>query len=309
MKINLFISVLFLIVFNPSVYAGSWPEKSYTSFFKSVGLKKYDDETNWSGGHWNPVTKTLYLCRNDWGIRSFKYTRNNKFVLDLNLEFKPSKSYDFESITQSDLNSQVVWLINENENLLEEYDLSKKPVARLSQWNLKKIVKGKKSFEGLVFVPNKLLKKFKFTDGEGRPYLESKYKRNGIFLISDQNSGLLYALDLNLNGKIDLVGSYKIPLKSTRALDLDYTSGLLFALDGKKLVTFSLESEIDQSEEADRAFKIKNEFNSPGPNSVEGMAVISELDKDKIILIITDDENLSAEAVKSYKINKGVLLK
>lgn len=304
------LSLCFSLISGAWAKTPSFPVKSHKSFFKTLGMKQNDDEINWSGGHWNPVTKTLYFCRNKWGIKSFKYHEGKKgsgFTLKKNLEFRPNKEHDFESITQSDLYSEKVWVVNENEKKLQEFDLASKVPKLLSEWNLKKITKGYESFEGLVFVPNNYLKKFKFKDGKGRLYPKAKSGRPGIFLISDQNTGLVYAIDLNIKGQVEVIGSYKLPLNSTRALDLDYQTGYLFALDGRKFVTFTLNSKIDGDREANREFEVKKLYKSPGPQSVEGLAVISNTSNKTITFMLTDDDNLNNIAIRIYEIDRQLI--
>ncbi len=305
-------SVILILINTAEGKLSNFPFTEHKSLFQVAGIGKNDDENNWSGGHWNPVTKTIYFCRNKWGIRSFKYHEDKKgkyFSLDKNLEFIPHKKHDFESITQSDLNSQIVWVINENENKLEEYDLSSASPKLVSEWSVGKLVAKNTSFEGLVFVPNSYLQKYNFKDGEGHAYEKAESGRSGIFLLSDQRSGIIYGLDLGKDGKVNVIGSYKLPLGSTRALDLDYESGYLFALDGKKFAAFTLNSKKDDSGEADRKFEVKKLFKSPGPESVEGLAVISNLDKKTISFMVTDDDNFKNTAIRWYEVERDLIFK
>ena len=87
---------------------------------------------------------------------------------------------------------------------------------------------------------------------------------NGIVLLSDQDNGGVYALDLKPDRTYDLVGRYELPTGSTRGLELDRSTGLLNFVDGSiSCRSWISSSNLDHKDDSGRAILWYRNFAPP----------------------------------------------
>lgn len=288
--------------------AKAWPSRGFRSLFQETHQYQVNAEANWSGAHWNYKTQTLWLCRNKWGVRAYKYnTFTKNFVESKRFKFEGEKSFDFESITQEDLEKDIFLLLNEKRMMIQEFDLSGDKPKLLGQWKIKHLegAKKKASFEGMMFVPNSELKRQNFVDGKGQRYEKAKNGGLGLLFVSDQKTGDIFALDLGANGTYTQVGLYFLPLDSTRGLEFDRQGKYSYAIDGAQSAKFKLSSvATEKNGREGRSFTIVKLFEGPGPDAAEGIAIAPGLlSKGKKSVFVTDDDNLKGvAAVRWYDI-------
>ena len=250
-------------------------------------------EDNWSGAHWNPVTQTLWLCRNNNGIRAYDMSGPNpQLLVDVEI------GADFEGITQADLNRPEVLVVAENQQEARHYDLSSpdEPVL-LQDWDLSGINNEEDGLEGFVFVPNQELATFGFVDQAGNPFTASQSPLGGIVLVSEQQTGDILAVDL-VEAEPLVIGRYQTPLSSTRGLELDRNAGILYLVDGTGSARLRLSS---KSVGGGRAFDIVDQYPGPGPGGAEGIAVSWAFEPSVWAIITDDDNNNGNTAVLWYR--------
>ena len=273
---------------DPWASAG-WPAEprgSATRLF-TTGSSNLLGQNNWSGAHWNPQTNTLWVCRNNYGVRAYRYD-GSQFTLLRMFEI----AADFEGITQADLSGDNVYLLAENDQEIRHYNLSGTAATLIESWLVEDLISAGDGLEGIVFVPNAVLASSGFVAGDGAPFDEAAGAAGGLFLVSSQHDGNVFALDLLEEGNHEVVGQYSGPLNSTRGLELDRTNGMLFMVDGQGTARVRLSS---SGSGAVRAFEVVNHYPGPGPAGAEGIAV-TPANAPETWAIITDDDNAPSDS-------------
>ena len=290
---------------NPKICTTSIGVDEPTEKLNTIG------QDNWSGAHWNSKKDILWLVRNNHGIRSYKY-KSSRWKVQNDIKINA----DLEGITQADFDSNKVFVIAEKKKEIRQYEiLDNKIKSKSKPWKFKNIQKKEKekektynknlvdfitkekvNMEGIVFVPNNLLKNYKFTNDKGDLYKSPNFLK-GIFLLSNQNNGIIYALDLKNNGDYDLIGKYILPTNETRGLEIDRSTGQLYFIDGFRSGKSKLSSSAIPNSYL-RRFDLIQFSNGPGPKGVEGIAINS---KDDWLFIVDDKNRAKDKAILWYK--------
>ncbi|MCG8420746.1 MAG: hypothetical protein MJE77_22730 [Proteobacteria bacterium] len=275
----------------------AWPAESRqqaTSLF-TAGPNSVLDEDNWSGAHWNPQTQTLWLCRNRHGIRSYVYNGTG-FVLDALY----SIDADLEGITQADYARPEVYTVAEKEQQIRQYDVSGATPVLLQSWDISSLVADGQGMEGIVFIPDSFLATQGFRDAQGALYPRSVYGTGGVFLVSHQSGGDIFALDLEGNGNYSTIGRYRVPLASTRGLEFDREGGVLYMVDGTHTAR-SLVAVTGSGAGSPQGFGILDLYGGPGPDGAEGIAVAPAQDGIDWAVITDDDNTAGNTALLWYR--------
>lgn len=276
-----------------------WPAESVSQAVNLTsieGPEPNDFYYDLSGAVWNPVTRTLWVCRNGPGWSNSKIWAIVEdgiggFEIDYRdgLRGEWTSFGDLEGITQADFNEDVVYVVIEGEDLIEEYGVSAYGTAVLhNAWSIGAYVPFYDNdvgagTEGITFVPDEDLELAGFVDADGNPYV-SQNGMGGIMLVGHQEGGRVYAFDLDRSdGSFDFVGAYKTGWTETAGLEFDRSTGILYVwhdhvYDILELLDLSSTAVAGQTY---RQFTQIGAFEGPNHANNEGIAVYSALDCDE----------------------------
>jgi uncharacterized protein YjiK len=292
-------SIRFLLCFitlftSISQASDAWPAEPWWS---SVILTELDNDfkNNLSGAHWNPQSRTLWVSLNGpskfWAITENK---NGDFVVDHKNGVRGQMlvSGDLEGITQVDYGQEHVFLIDESNEAIQQYDVSdySKPTL-LHRWDIGATLPSAfgSGPEGITFVPDEWLGKQGFVDQTGNAY-KSQYGMGGLMLVAHQNGGHIYAYDLDPNGSLyRLVGKYSSSRNESSGLEFDRSSGFLFIwhnTDGNSLEVTTLGSSVINGE---RTLNRIKQYYSPKGGNLEGFALTPANSKESRAFLVDDD--------------------
>jgi len=288
-------------------WLGEQKEDAQALFIDGIGRQK-----NWSGAHWNDLTQTLWLVNNRNVVRSYRLERD-KFVSPENFEVKG----DLEGITQTDKASDSIFVLAEKSNMIRQFRVTETKPVLVNSWSFAGHILDNETMEGLVFIPNEFLTDKKHS---GELFSKSTSALGGIFFVSNQNNGGLYALELNENSSdAKLIGRYTLPTKSTRGLEFDKShGGTLHFLDG----THWGISQLSSSEIPENIMPKVDGLNSlrwrkmnvncfgmgPGPEGAEGIALVNSSSGAKWVVVVDDDNRGLGSNTYNAEGNRGVVL-
>ena len=250
------------------------------------GPEPNDFHSDLSGASWNPVTRRLWVCRNGPGGDQSKFWA---LVEDgagsLRVDERAGRRGewtgfgDLESLTQVDLDADVIYLLVEGEERVKAFDVSVYGTATLlHDWDLRGWLplNGGYGAEGLAFVPDSFLAANGFVDKDGNPYV-SRRGMGGLMLVGHQNGGAVFAFDLNrINGTFDFVGEYRTGYAEIAGLMFDRSTGRLYIWHDDAydtLETSSLASD-PVAGQTYRRLRIERAFYGPDHRNNEGFAVM-----------------------------------
>lgn len=279
----------------PAHATDAWPGEAWP---QAVDLTALDSDfgRNLSGAHWNPVTRTLWVCLNApgkfWalvedGAGSFRVASSGGTAA----EWSPGG--DLEAITQVDLTESAVYVLNEAGSLVSKYDTTVYgKVTLLRQWNLGPFLptSGGAGAEGLAFVPDEWLLASGFVDGSGAPYT-SRHGMGGLVFVAHQNGGSVYAFDLGASdATVELVGEYKTSRGESSGLEFDRSSGKLYIWHNTGSNYLEL-TDLRSYLRADgkRQFYSTREYLGPKTGNLEGVALTPAADGDPWYFATDDD--------------------
>lgn len=289
-----------------------WPAESAAEATSLTDLRPGDDgfEYDLSGAHFNPVTRTLWLCRNgptnaQSGVWAVVETPTGWALETRNGEVAEWRGLgDLEGVTQADFEeADTVYGIFEGEEKIKELDLSVSGVVQIvNEWNTRPYLPldGGWGAEGIAFVPDRFLVEQGFRN-EGGVLYTSTGGMGGIMLVGHQKGGRVYAFDLDRsNGTFVYVGAYKTQSTlETSGIEFDRSDGTLWLWHGagrNRLEAARLSVHIDDEE---WMFDAIATFGQPDPPGVdrnhEGIALIpsDECVDDARGLFMTTDGGLS----------------
>lgn len=282
-----------------------WPGEAWT---ESTILTALDDDfqNNLSGVHWNPYARTLWLTLNGPAkVWALKEGSDGHFVIDYKkgVRGEMNVSGDIEGITQVDYTQQQVFVLDESDETINQYDVSDYKQAKLlNQWDLGKHLPSYfgSGPEGIAFVPDIFLSKQNFQDQSGQPYT-SQYGMGGLMFVAHQNGGHIYAFDLDPKGHIyRFVGKYTSARDESSGLEFDRSSGLLFIwhnTDGNSLELTTLAS--SEVEEGERKLNQIKEYSGPKGGNLEGFA-LTPAKENEYRAILVDDDNQDGAALMLF---------
>lgn len=269
--------------------ADPWPAEPLsesTNLTSIEGPEPNDFHADMSGASWNPVTRTLWVCRNGPGGDQSKFWA---LVEDGSGGFEVAYRNgnraewtgfgDLESITQADLEEDVVYLLIEGEENVRAYDVSTYGVAvLLNDWDLSPYLplSGGYGAEGLTFVPDSALSTAGFVDPAGNP-VTSSGGMGGLMFVGHQNGGSVYAFDLDrARNAVRFVGEYRTGYSETAGLEFDRSTGMLYIWhddvhDTLEKTTLRSTAVAGQSY---RRFDIVASWNGPDHSNNEGIALM-----------------------------------
>lgn len=189
-------------------------------------------DSDLSGALWNPVHRTLWLCRNNgpsavWALQedgagSYRFGQRAG---------QPAEWTDFgdaEAVAQADFNdNDTLYVLSEREGAIVEYDLSLGGIkVERNLWDLSAQLTGSGA-EGMTFVPDTFLAAQGFVDEAGMPYT-STLGMNGLMFVGHQNGGQVFVYDLDrMTGSHFFVGAYETGAGETAGLEFDRSTGQL----------------------------------------------------------------------------------
>ncbi len=193
-----------------------------------------------SGAVWNPVDRTLWICRNNGPSKVWAVVEDGVGGYEIDYKNGDRGEWtnfgDAEALTLADLaEPETLYVLAEGEEHVREYDLSTYGTAVLmNDWNVQPYtpVAGGSGAEGLTFVPDAFLAAQGFVDGSGVAY-QSTGGMGGLMFVGHQNGGAIYVFDLDRStGGLVYVGQYETAATETAGLEFDRSTGLLFIWHG-----------------------------------------------------------------------------
>ena len=311
-KITAVFSISILVAFPPISTSDPvpWPAESTGSadHLFTDGRDSLFEQDDWSGAHWNPLTATLWLCRDSGQIRAYRRIDSE---WSLEVSFKPS-NIDAEAITQMGFLETSVFVLNETGPRImdktvpeiREYKTGGEFTSRF--WRIPKDVHPGGGLEGMTFVPDSNLSQSGFVDNSGQPYTGSQFGLGGLFFLSAQessenNGGAILAIDFDPNpDNVDNfihVGSYVTPLEDPRGLEFDRSSNVLYVIDdsGEVAAVQLTSSPVD----GHRALDVILHMEGPQSDGMEAIA-LPQKDNGESWVILLNDENSTNKAVVKY---------
>ena len=304
---HLFSFAFFLLAASSAHAADPWPAESNTSAVQLTSIDSGLNAANWSGAFWNPDARRLWLACNSGYFWALAEDGAGRFQVATNaagVQAKWSPGGDLEAICQTDSDTDLVYLMDEN-GWIREYDVRTNGVINATRsWDVQALCPETDGSggEGLAFVPDEFLRRQHFCDSNGVPYVSTN-GMGGLMFIGYQYDGFVYALDLNRTfNTYGFVGRYKTGRTETADLEFDRASGKLYVwhnTGSNYLEVVELHSVVDG---ADRRLRPLAEYVGPRTGNLEGFAVVpSAATNDSGGCILTDDDNQDQEAVTWYR--------
>ena len=304
---HLFSFAFFLLAASSAHAADPWPAESNTSAVQLTSIDSGLNAANWSGAFWNPDARRLWLACNSGYFWALAEDGAGRFQVATNaagVQAKWSPGGDLEAICQTDSDTDLVYLMDEN-GWIREYDVRTNGVINATRsWDVQALCPETDGSggEGLAFVPDEFLRRQHFCDSNGVPYVSTN-GMGGLMFIGYQYDGFVYALDLNRTfNTYGFVGRYKTGRTETADLEFDRASGKLHVWHNtgdNYLEVVELHSIVDG---ADRRLRPLAEYVGPRTGNLEGFAVVpSAATNDSGGCILTDDDNQDQEAVTWYR--------
>lgn len=267
-----------------------WPAEPLSSAINLTEIEGpgvNDFYNDLSGAVWNPVTRTLWVCRNGPGGSASKLWAivedgSGGYEVDSRDGNRGEWTGfgDFEGVTQADFEEDVIYAIVEGEERIKEYDVSTYGAAVLTNdWNTSSYLplSGGSGAEGITFVPDSCLAAAGFVDADGLPRV-SGGGMGGLMFVAHQNGGNVFVFDLDrLAGGFTFVGEYGTGYSETAALEFDRSTGELYAWHDAGFDVLSV-FDLASSEvlgESRRELTALRRFSGPSSQNNEGIAVVS----------------------------------
>jgi hypothetical protein len=282
--------------------ADPWPAENWDD---AANISDFDSDSgqDLSGAVWNPISDTLWVCRNGPGSSGSKFwVIADDGTGDYDVQYKNGNRGewtglgDAEGITFVDYDEELVYIITEGEERIKSYDVSVYGVVSIvrnydTSAYLPK--SGGLGAEGITFVPDNWLVLAGFVDADGNPYT-SQNGMGGLMFVGHQNGGRIYVFDLNVNADtFSFVGAFKTGFTETAGLEFDRSTGLLYIWHGtaNDLEVTSLDSIVDGSE---RRLTQRGYFDLPGNANIEGLALPPGIDNLDWLFLTRDDGGADA---------------
>jgi hypothetical protein len=199
-----------------------------------------DFGTDLSGAVYNPVTRSLWLCRNGGPSKIWVAVEDGAGSFEIGYDNGNRGEWsdfgDLEGLTFADFNdATTLYLMVEGQERIKEVDLSTYGTAVTNNdWDTSPHLPlaGGSGAEGITFVPDSYLVAQGFVDGSGAAY-SSTGGMGGLMLAGHQNGGKIYAFDLDrTDSSFTFVGEYLTSADETAALEFDRSTGLLYIWHG-----------------------------------------------------------------------------
>jgi hypothetical protein len=264
-----------------------------------------------SGCSWNPVTRRLWVVKNRGPSKFWAIVEDGAGSFRIDDRDGNRAEWtgfgDLESITQANLDEDVVYLLIEGDEHVVSYDVSVYgSETLLNDWDLRAYLplNGDNGSEGLAFVPDSFLSAAGFVDGTGAPYVSTE-GLGGLMLVGHQNGGGIFAFDLNpTTGGFKFVGEYKTSYTETAALEFDRSTGVLYVWHSGNFDTLERVSlaSTPVAGQSYRRFVSEKIFDGPDHMNNEGIALMGIedcVDGTRSLFMATD--NGGAESLHWYR--------
>ena len=238
-----------------------------------------------SGAVWNPVTNTLWVCRNSGPSKVWAVIRDNAGLFSIaekNGERGEWSDFgDLEGLTMADFDEpETLYLMIEGGGHIQEFDFSSYGTAvMVNDWVTTEQL-GNDGAEGITFVPDEFLQEQGFVGADGTPSTSTQ-GMGGLMFVGHQGGGFIHIFDLNRNDSSYLyLGRLKTDRNETAGLEFDRSTGLLFIMHGANhnvVEVAKLSSHVDGGERKLDTLKV---YTGPQPipffsDNYEGIAVTS----------------------------------
>ncbi len=257
-----------------------------------------------SGAVWNPVTRTLWICRNGPGGDNSKLwavveNDGGSFEIDYREGNRGEWTGfgDLEGVTQADFDEDVVYTIIEGEERIKAYDVSTYGTASLlNDWDTSAYLprSGGAGAEGITFIPDSFLAEAGFVDSSGVP-CASAGGMDGLMFVGHQNGGGVFVFDLDrTTDAFTFIGEYQSGYSELAGLEFDRSTGELYAWHDSGfdiLSVFDLTSEEVPGEDY-RSLNALRRYLGPSSENNEGIAVMSSddcLEGERSFFMTVDD--------------------
>lgn len=248
-----------------------------------------------SGAFWNPISRRLWLCRNGpadttskvWCLKE-NPSPPTTFLVDTKHgvgELAAGRAEwtsfnDAEALTQANLNTDFVYVLAENEEVVRLYDLSiGGRVQTIRTYNTRPHLplSGGSGAEGLAFIPDGHLFASGFVSPSTGLPMQSSRGLGGLFFIGHQNGGRIYVFDLSsTDSSFTFHGSFASGHTEIGELFFDRSTNRLFILhDNQTLEVTSLSSTVVG---AGRKLDTLATYTLPSTANIEGLAVVDNAD-------------------------------
>ena len=285
-----------------------WPAEAHTAAVRLTDLDAGLNVQNWSCAHWNPGTRTLWLACNSpgsfWalvegGPYGFRVATNAAGI-----PAKWSPGGDLEGICQADSNSNLVYVMDEN-GYIREYDVSNYSQTNQTRtWDIRAVCTNTVNAggEGLAFVPDEFLRRQRFSNSNGVPYVSTN-GMGGLMFVGYQQDGYLYAFDLKrATGTYGSIGRYQTGRAETADLEFDRRSGKLYVWHNTGSNYLEIVELGSYADGAGRRLRPLAEYYGPRTGNLEGFAVVPSASSNAAGgCVVTDDNNAAGEAVLWYR--------
>jgi hypothetical protein len=267
-----------------------WPAEQTPQADNLTGIVGIDSHTDLSGAAWNPLTETLWVCRNRGPSKIWALRRNSDGTFNIDTKNGDRGEWadfgDLEGLTLADFSEpETLYLIVEELEHIQEVDLSSYGTSVVvNDWDTRSHLPlaGTLGAEGITFVPDEFLQAQGFVDQNGSPYTSTQ-GMGGIMLVAHQADGRLYAFDLNRgDGSFVYVGSYLTEKIESCGLEFDRSTGRLYIWHGDFNL---LEVARLSSQPTGEGRKLDSQWIYQGPddvvgflNNYEGIAVVDKTD-------------------------------
>ena len=243
-----------------------------------------DFKKNLSGAHWNSKKQRLYVVINNPATIYELSLENMDFIQTKKISAKG----DFEGITMTSDDSELVYVMGEGCECIIEYNV--KTQTRNKEWRLDGLIKasGNQGPEGIAFIPDEFLDEAIGT---------SKLGMNGLFVIAHQNGGDLYFYDLDLKGsKANLIKKVATRSSESSGLEFDVSEAKLYIWHN--VGSNSIEIVKPTLNESGYLDLIKH-IDGPKTGNLEGISV-GRVAEGEHYLFFTDDDNQDGYALFWY---------
>ena len=270
-----------------------WPGEEWSA---AVNLTALDSEfaLDLSGAHWNEQSQTLFVCQNgvdkvwELGIDG----TGSWVVLDAGFHHEwDLGTLDLEGLTQADLASDIVYVIDEA-GAIRSYDLSTSDPVALHSWDIASLLPtaGGAGPEAIVFISDFWLNRRGFVDDSGNP-VTSLLGLGGLVFVGHQNGGNLYVFDLapGQDNVFTFVGTYTTSRTETAGLEFDSAVGWLYIwhnTDGNILEISDLRT--TPVSPGVRALRTIVEYQGPDSGNLEGFAATSQSNPNRWAFLTKD---------------------
>lgn len=290
--------------------ADPWPAETNTVAVQVTGIDPGLNASNWSGAFWNPDTRMLWLANNSGYFWALVEGGPLGMQVATNAAGTPAKwtsSGDFEGICQTDSDTNLVYVMDEN-GYIREYDIRTHGVINETHvWDIRTQCPeagGSSGGEGLAFIPDEYLRRQHFCQTNGAPYASTN-GMGGLMFVGYQADGYVHAFDLNrTHNSYGYVGRYKTGQSETADLAFDRATGQLYIWHNPSNINYLEVVELNSYVEGSvRRLRPLAEYLGPRNGNLEGFALVPAAStNDRGGCIVTDDNNLPAgEAVVWYR--------